>query len=91
MLVLGGEQLVPLMLGALLLQSSLAPLTAAMGDALPQAPATAAGLALGLAFALGVLPALLGAPPSLTIIGSGIAAMFFAWWGVSQNTGLPER
>jgi FSR family fosmidomycin resistance protein-like MFS transporter len=75
----GARQPWALMLGVALLQSATPAALAATLRLMPRQPATAAGLALGLAIALGGLPLLggwtlsLGSPPILALIAASAA------------------
>ncbi len=86
LLALGGQHLLLLLPGVALLQSTTPVLLAASARALPRAPATAAGLALGLAIAIGGIPAsgglaaAMNAPPILIAILS--AALLAVWWAL---------
>jgi MFS transporter, FSR family, fosmidomycin resistance protein len=66
LLAFAGKKLSLLLPGVALLQSSIPCSIAAMARLLPARPATATGLVLGLAVALGGLPTLLAIPPMLT-------------------------
>jgi FSR family fosmidomycin resistance protein-like MFS transporter len=66
LLAFAGKKLALLLPGVALLQSSIPCSIAAMARLLPARPATATGLVLGLAVALGGLPTLLAIPPVLT-------------------------
>jgi MFS transporter, FSR family, fosmidomycin resistance protein len=66
LLAFAGKKLALLLPGVALLQSSIPCSIAAMARLLPARPATATGLVLGLAVALGGLPTLLAIPPTLT-------------------------
>jgi MFS transporter, FSR family, fosmidomycin resistance protein len=66
LLAFAGKKLALLLPGVALLQSSIPCSIAAMARLLPARPATATGLVLGLAVALGGLPTLLAIPPALT-------------------------
>jgi FSR family fosmidomycin resistance protein-like MFS transporter len=66
LLAFGGKKLLFLLPGVALLQSGIPCSIAAMARLLPARPATATGLVLGLAVALGGLPTLLSIPPVLT-------------------------
>jgi MFS transporter, FSR family, fosmidomycin resistance protein len=66
LLAFAGRKLALLLPGVALLQSSIPCSIAAMAGLLPARPATATGLVLGLAVALGGLPSLLAIPPALT-------------------------
>lgn len=65
LLALGSRTPAWLYLGVALLQSATPAMVAMLAASLPRLPATAAGLAFGLAIALGGLPALAGAAPFL--------------------------
>jgi FSR family fosmidomycin resistance protein-like MFS transporter len=86
LLALGGQNLLLLLPGVALLQSATPVLLAATARALPRAPATAAGLALGLAIAIGGIPAsgglapAMNAPPILFAILS--ATLLAVWWAL---------
>jgi FSR family fosmidomycin resistance protein-like MFS transporter len=88
LLVLSGERILPLLLGVALLQSATPAALVAAGRLLPGRPATAAGLALGLAVAIGGVPAAGGAgaaiasaPVLATIL---LAAALALWWALRQ-------
>jgi MFS transporter, FSR family, fosmidomycin resistance protein len=66
LLAFAGKKLAFLLPGVALLQSSIPCSIAAMARLLPARPATATGLVLGLAVALGGLPTLLAIPQALT-------------------------
>jgi FSR family fosmidomycin resistance protein-like MFS transporter len=66
LLAFAGKKLALLLPGVALLQSSIPCSIAAMARLLPTRPATATGLVLGLAVALGGLPTLFAIPPTLT-------------------------
>jgi FSR family fosmidomycin resistance protein-like MFS transporter len=66
LLAFAGRKLPMLLPGVALLQSSIPCSIAAMARLLPTRPATATGLVLGLAVALGGLPTVLAIPPTLT-------------------------
>jgi FSR family fosmidomycin resistance protein-like MFS transporter len=66
LLAFAGKKLALLLPGVALLQSSIPCSIAAMARLLPARPATATGLVLGLAVALGGLPTMLAVPPTLT-------------------------
>jgi FSR family fosmidomycin resistance protein-like MFS transporter len=66
LLAFAGKKLALLLPGVALLQSSIPCSIAAMARLLPARPATATGLVLGLAVALGGLPTMLAVPPNLT-------------------------
>lgn len=89
LLALGGQELLLLLPGVALLQSTTPVLLAASARALPRAPATAAGLALGLAIMIGGIPAgsglapAMNAPPILAAILS--AALLAVWWALRHD------
>jgi MFS transporter, FSR family, fosmidomycin resistance protein len=91
LLAIGGQSLIALLAGVALLQSATPAALAATARLLPHYPATAAGLALGLAIALGgLLPAGglssgISAPPILT--GVLLAAALAIWWAIKQAEG----
>jgi MFS transporter, FSR family, fosmidomycin resistance protein len=66
LIAFAGKKLALLLPGVALLQSSIPCSIAAMARLLPARPATATGLVLGLAVALGGLPSLLAIPQALT-------------------------
>jgi FSR family fosmidomycin resistance protein-like MFS transporter len=66
LLAFAGKKLALLLPGVALLQSSIPCSIAAMARLIPARPATATGLVLGLAVALGGLPSLLAVPAALT-------------------------
>jgi len=81
LLNVGGGQLWTLMFGVALLQSATPVALAATVQLMPRQPATAAGLALGLAIALGGMPMMggwgftLGSPPILSLIALAAAIL----------------
>jgi FSR family fosmidomycin resistance protein-like MFS transporter len=91
LLALGSQHMIALLAGIALLQSATPVALAASARLLPGRPATAAGLALGLAIAIGGLPvasglgAAIGAPVSLAALLT--AAALALWWAVRQATG----
>jgi FSR family fosmidomycin resistance protein-like MFS transporter len=91
LLALGGQSLVALLAGVALLQSVTPLAIAATARQLPRQPATAAGLALGLAIAIGGIPsvgglsAALGAP--IALASMLVAAALALWWAVSRLAG----
>jgi FSR family fosmidomycin resistance protein-like MFS transporter len=94
LLALGGQRAVPLLIGVALLQSATPAALAATLRLLPKQPATAAGLALGLAVAIGGLPAAGGlslstAPPVLLAVL--LAAALALWWAFGQVGGRAGR
>jgi MFS transporter, FSR family, fosmidomycin resistance protein len=90
LLALGGRNLLLLLPGVALLQSATPAALAMTWRLLPRRPALAAGLGLGLAIAIGGIPALgglgpaLGAPPAL--IGVLLAAALALWWALRAPT-----
>jgi FSR family fosmidomycin resistance protein-like MFS transporter len=87
-----GEHLFTLCAGVALLQSATPAMIAAAARLLPRAPATAAGLTLGLAIAAGGVPALAGwspqlhAPPLLALF---LASSAFLFWRTHQRAPAP--
>jgi FSR family fosmidomycin resistance protein-like MFS transporter len=83
LLALGGQRIELLLIGVALLQSATPPMLALMAQTTPRYPATAAGLALGLAIAIGGVPfvggptPVMGAPPVVIILLAG--ALFLLW------------
>jgi FSR family fosmidomycin resistance protein-like MFS transporter len=88
LLLIGEHSLAALLAGVALLQSVTPVTLAATARLLPRYPATAAGLALGLAIAIGGLPlasglsAAINAPPILA--GVLIATALAVWWAIKQ-------
>jgi FSR family fosmidomycin resistance protein-like MFS transporter len=88
LLIIGQQSLVALLVGVALLQSVTPVTLAATARLLPRYPATAAGLALGLAIAIGgLLPAGglsagISAPPILASVL--IAAALALWWAIKR-------
>ena len=83
-LAFGGQHLVLLLAGVALLQSATAPVIVLMARALPRQPATAAGMALGLAIAAGGLPLMSGlsdwiSTPAI-LLGTALLAAALLWW-----------
>jgi MFS transporter, FSR family, fosmidomycin resistance protein len=82
----GGQHLPLLLLGVALLQSATPVGLAVAAQLLPRRPATAAGLALGLAIAIGGLPTLGGLGPAIVappaLIGVLLAATLALWWAL---------
>lgn len=85
LLAFGGQRVEALVIGVALLQSATPSMLAMMAQTSPRYPATAAGLALGLAIAIGGVPFLagptlfLGGPPIILIlIGSAVVVFWFA-------------
>ena len=66
LLAFGGKKLIFLLPGVAFLQSSVPCTIAAMARLLPARPATAAGLVLGLAVALGGIPSMFAFSPTAT-------------------------
>jgi MFS transporter, FSR family, fosmidomycin resistance protein len=95
LLVLGGQNLGTLLPGVALLQSVTPLALAATGKLLPQQPATAAGLALGLAIALGGFPFFsgldlnLGSPAAKALIL--VAVLLFLWRGLRGSLESSEH
>jgi len=81
---LGEGQKWALLLGVGLLQSATPAALAAAWQLLPGRPATAAGLALGLAIAAGGLPGAIGLGPPNAAVASGaaLAAALATWWAL---------
>ncbi|HXF60312.1 MAG TPA: hypothetical protein VNK95_01765, partial [Caldilineaceae bacterium] len=83
LLALGERTPALLYLGVALLQSTTPAMVAALAQSLPSAPATAAGLAFGLAILLGGAPPVLGAAPflhaPLGVIALAGAAALLLW------------
>jgi FSR family fosmidomycin resistance protein-like MFS transporter len=84
LLALGGGRVFPLLLGVALLQSATPAALAATLRLLPGRPATAAGLALGLAVAIGGVPVAGGFSQAVAMspVLSGVllAAALALWW-----------
>jgi FSR family fosmidomycin resistance protein-like MFS transporter len=84
LLAFGGQTLITLSMGIALLQSATPAMLVATAQLTPHQPATAAGMALGLAIALGGLPFLAGPLPLLrappTIFLTGLVAVGAVWW-----------
>jgi len=97
LLALGGQNMIALLAGVALLQSATPVALAASAQLLPGRPATAAGLALGLAIAIGGVPTTgglgpaIGAPAALAAILT--AAALALWWAVRQVAGynIPQQ
>ena len=89
LLALGKEYTLALLAGAALLQSATPVGIAVAARLLPGRPATATGLVLGLAVALGGLPQIIGfgaAPSSPTIAaGTLLAAALAVWWALGRR------
>jgi FSR family fosmidomycin resistance protein-like MFS transporter len=90
LLALGSTTPAWLYLGVALLQSATPAMVATLAAAMPRLPATVAGLAFGLAIALGGLPALAGAAPFLAA-PPGIVALILLTVGLVwfSGRGLP--
>jgi FSR family fosmidomycin resistance protein-like MFS transporter len=90
LLALGSRIPAWLYLGVALLQSATPAMVAMLAASMPRLPATAAGLAFGLAIALGGLPALAGAAPFLAappgLVVMVLLAMGLVWFSAR---GLP--
>jgi FSR family fosmidomycin resistance protein-like MFS transporter len=95
LLALGGRSPIALLAGVALLQSATPVALAAIAGRLPRYPATAAGLALGLAIAIGGLPPLGGLGPWMTappVAASAlIAAALALWWALGRGTEPTRR
>jgi MFS transporter, FSR family, fosmidomycin resistance protein len=82
----GGQYLPLLLLGVALLQSATPVGLAVAARLLPRQPATATGLALGLAIAIGGLPTLGGLGPAIVappaLVGVLLAATLALWWAL---------
>ncbi|HJZ48341.1 MAG TPA: hypothetical protein VKE41_14290 [Roseiflexaceae bacterium] len=95
LLALGGQSTLALLAGVALLQSATPVALAAAALLLPRRPAMAAGLALGLAIAIGGVPAIGGlgstfaAPLGLSAVLT--AAALALWWAVRQVAGARSR
>jgi MFS transporter, FSR family, fosmidomycin resistance protein len=95
LLALGGQNLLALLSGVALLQSATPVGLAATYRLLSRQPATAAGLALGLAVAIGGLPSVGGlssivaAPPA--VVGVLLAAALALWWALRAAGGARHR
>jgi MFS transporter, FSR family, fosmidomycin resistance protein len=89
LLAFAGKKLALLLPGVALLQSSIPCSIAAMARLLPARPATATGLVLGLAVALGGLPTLLTIPPALTPAAALIVILVAAvgFWFTTEPRG----
>lgn len=90
LLFFGGRSLPVLVLGVALLQSASPAALAMTWRLLPSQPALAAGLALGLAIAIGGVPTLLGSAVLLStpalLLGSLLAAALALWWALPRRT-----
>jgi FSR family fosmidomycin resistance protein-like MFS transporter len=86
LLALAGQSLAALLAGIALLQSATPVALAATAGLLPRRPATAAGLGLGLAIAVGGVPAMGGLSPALVapalLTSMLVAAALALWWGL---------
>jgi len=95
LLALGEQNLIALLAGVALLQSATPVALAATSRLLPRSPATAAGLALGLAIAIGGIPAAgglapsVGAPPGIAALL--LAALLAMWWALRAKPPAVER
>jgi FSR family fosmidomycin resistance protein-like MFS transporter len=95
LLAYGSQSTIALLAGVALLQSATPVALAASWRLLPGHPATAAGLALGLAIAIGGVPAMgglgpaIGAPAALAAILT--AAALALWWAVLQVAGYKAQ
>jgi FSR family fosmidomycin resistance protein-like MFS transporter len=93
LLALAGKKLALLLPGVALLQSSIPCSIAAMARLLPTRPATATGLVLGLAVALGGLPTLLTIPPTLTpavALGIILLAALGFWFTTAPRKAMEQ-
>lgn len=94
LLTLGGQQPAPLLLGVALLQSATPATLAAAARLLPQAPALAMGLTLGLAVAIGGVPVIggwsgvIGAPPGAALLL--LAAALALWWSLRPRADIVQ-
>jgi MFS transporter, FSR family, fosmidomycin resistance protein len=90
LLALGGRNLFLLLPGVALLQSATPAALAMTWRLLPRQPATAAGLGLGLAIAIGGIPMIGGLGPALgaplALIGVLLAAALALWWALRAAT-----
>ncbi len=87
LLAFGGDHLGALLPGVALLQSATPIALTAAVRRLPQQPATAAGLALGLAIAAGGLPSAMGLSPPAVWLGAGaITAALVLHHGIRKNS-----
>jgi FSR family fosmidomycin resistance protein-like MFS transporter len=99
LLAFGGRNLFLLLPGVALLQSATPAALAMTWRLLPRQPATAAGLGLGLAIALGGIPTLGGLGPALAVppvlIGVLLAAALALWWALrppyGRSTERPDQ
>ncbi len=89
LLVFGGHHLGLLLLGVMLLQSTTPVTLVVMAQLLPQQPATATGLALGLGITLGGLPFLGGLTPMMNsppfLLLAILSAALTLWWVLKQQ------
>jgi FSR family fosmidomycin resistance protein-like MFS transporter len=94
LLALAAQNTIALLLGIALLQSATPVAMMAVYRAMPRHPATAAGLALGLAIAIGGLPVYSGVLPALSSpIVFGVVALLAAMalgWGMSRLRASPQ-
>lgn len=95
LLTLFAQHMVALLLGIALLQSATPVALMAVYRAVPRYPATAAGLALGLAIAVGGLPVYSGVLPALaSSLALGIVVAMAAvalGWGITRQLGSSIR
>lgn len=86
LLAFGGQTIITLSVGIALLQSATPAMLVATAQLAPRQPATAAGMVLGLAIALGSIPFLAGPLPVLrappTIFLTGLVAAVAVWWAL---------
>ncbi len=94
LLTLAAQNTIALLLGIALLQSATPVAMMAVYRAMPRHPATAAGLALGLAIAIGGLPVYSGVLPALSSpIVFGVVALLAAMalgWGMTRLRASPQ-
>lgn len=89
LLAFGGQYLGTLLLGVALLQSATPVTLAAVARLTPRQPATAIGLAIGLALALGGIPTVTGltsimaSPPMLFFVVTAAATIL--WWALRRQ------
>lgn len=89
-----GASLAALLAGVCLIQATTPVLLAAMGRAIPNGPATAAGLVLGLGTLIGGLPALAGEASQFTrpvVLIPSLLLAAVAFWGAGQLAGTANR
>jgi hypothetical protein len=94
LLALAGENLMLVLPGVALLQSATPAALAALSRQLPRSPATAAGLGLGLAIAIGGLPVAFGLGPALAaapLVAALCLAAAMAMWLALQTSRFAEQ